>query len=148
MTNHEGEIIDNVGHLNTSMELLDDTNKIFELASVKTSKWYEAVDAVISTRYMCESIEECNDTSRYDLDADFSAKMSLRGEVSKISGSIGGTIASNTKSSLFTEPSITTMDNLDSSLLSILKPDELSAVIKTISVNQNQGPTPKNLAKL
>ena len=54
MTYHEGEIVDNVRHLNMSMEPLDGPNEIFELASVKTSKWDEDIDAVISSSYMCE----------------------------------------------------------------------------------------------
>ena len=70
------------------------------------------------------------------MDAEFSAKLGLRRDISKISGSIGSTITSDAKRSLFTEPSVTTMDNLERSISSILKPDEISDVVKVISANQ------------
>ena len=117
------------------MQLLDDPDEIFDLASITATEWETAIDSNISECHISEPIQDDERLHRYDLDADFSDRLTLRGEISKYSASIGSTIADDRECSVFTKPIITSMDELEHSLSSLLDEDQLSAVISTVSAN-------------
>ena len=69
------------------------------------------------------------------MDADFSEKLDLKGEISKFSASIGSTIVDDQEFSVFTKPITTYMDEISHSLSSLLEPDLLSAVISIVTAD-------------
>ena len=148
ITDHEGFITDMNKRANKPMQLIDDPDEIFDLASVTATAWESAIDSNISECHISESVKDGERLQRYDLDADFSDRLTLRGEISKCSASIGSTIADDKECSVFTKPITTSMDELEHSLSSILEPDQLSAVISTVTANQSKGATPEMLSKL
>ena len=75
------------------MQLLDDPDEIFELARVTVLEWNNAIDSNISECHISNTLHDIQSISRHDLDADFYERLSLRGEISKYSASIGSTIA-------------------------------------------------------
>ena len=89
MADHEGLITDLNRRANKPMQMLDDPDEIFDLASVTVNDWDCAVDSNISEYHISDSIHTEYRQSRYDLDADFYDRLNLRGEISKCSASIG-----------------------------------------------------------
>ena len=76
------------------MQLLDDSDEIFDLASVTDLEWDGAIDSNISECHISNTLHDNESISRYDLDAGFYDRLSLREEISKCSASIGSTIVS------------------------------------------------------
>ena len=148
MTDHEGYITDMDRRANKHIQLLDDPDEIFDLESVTTTEWETAIDSNISECHISESIHDDERLHRYDLDADLSDRLNIRGEISKCSASIGSTIADDRECSVFTKPMITSMDELEQSFSSLLDEDQLSAVISTVNANQSKYVTLDMLSKL
>ena len=135
MTDHEGDIANNDRKLSHPMQPLDDPDEIFELASITAVACDEAIDTNILESRVSKTVQDYDKLRRYDMNADFGDRLSLRGEISKCSASIRSTIAQDTEFSLFTKHITTTMDELEHPLSSILDPDQGNAVIATVSAN-------------
>ena len=148
MIDHEGYITSNDRKLSQLIQPLDDLDEFFELSSVTVNAWDDAIDTNISECHVIDPIQDAEGLTRYDLDADFSDRLSLRGEISKGSDSIGSNIARDKYCSLFTKPITTSLDDLGYLMSSLLDPDQIIAVISTVSVNQSKGASPELLSKL
>ena len=83
MTDHEGLITDVIKRSNGPIQLLDNPDDILDLASVTVKDWDSAIDSNISECYVSEALPDHERQSRYDLDADFHERISLRGEICK-----------------------------------------------------------------
>ena len=152
MLNYEGELVSDDRRSNLPMSRDDENEDIFELASVSVDEWERQVDVNISSAYVPPVVDLHCDRAD-SLDDSFSEALNLRGDVSKMSGSVGScNLGIDDQCSLFEGgPMTTTLDNLEESLSSILGPDQLQDVMATISAaeaGKPKGVTPAHLSKL
>ena len=135
ITDHKGYSTTKNRRLSEPVQLIDDPDTIFDLASVTATEWDTTIDANISDCHISNAIQDNVKLLRYDLDATFSDRLSLRGEISKFSASISSTIADNIACSIFTSPKTSTLDKLEYTFSALLDPDQLRPVISTVSAN-------------
>ena len=121
------------------------------IASISTKDWEANVDSNISSAFgVPTSDEQYNNPSS---DVAFCKAINLRGEISKLGASIGSCNVAPQSSSLFDmeSPSISKWEEVESTLKSVLSPDELKYVEAKVSSTQasrSKGVTKEFLSKL
>ena len=63
---------------------MDDPDEIFELASITAVAWDEAIDENILESHATKTVQDYDRLRRYDMDADFGDRLSLRGEINNV----------------------------------------------------------------
>ena len=121
------------------------------MASISTNDWEANVDSNLSSAFVVPtSDEQYNNPSS---DVAFCKAINLRGEISKLGASIGSCNVAPQSSSLFDmeSPSISKWEEVESTLKSVLSPDELKYVEAKVSSTQatrSKGVTKEFLSKL
>jgi hypothetical protein len=142
MLTYDGDLSSANRRNNYEMESEDLANDVFELASVTASQWNECIDINISNAHISES----------QTDNTFGSALSLRGEISKFSASIGScNISSASSCPLFEGPTTSSIDKLESMLQEVIDPNEMikvKKVISSINAGKSSGTDPKQLSKL
>ena len=89
MMNFEGELQDANRRTKLSMNIENEADKFFELASVTAIEFEEYIDAQISVTDASISFENEDSTNYPTSDYDFAQALSLRAEISRFGASIG-----------------------------------------------------------
>ena len=151
MLTYDGEMSENSRRRNVPMALLDnDGEHTLEIAQITVDDWEDNIDTNISCAHVTPCVAEPNISGDNEVE-EFAKALSLRGEVSKMFGTLGSTDASFSNKSLFDEPITSDMNELESVLMSMLDPSEVNevqAAISAISADKSAGISPEMLAKV
>ena len=149
MLTYDGELTSSHRRTSLPMEIEHEADELFEIAAVSLEAWDTHIDTSISESHSELNHENNDNPSEAD---DFSAALSMMGEASKFGASIGSCAISDNKiDNLFTTPTITTTDKLESMLESMIDDSqmkEVKSVISAINASSSKGPTPEFLSKL
>ena len=121
------------------------------MASVSASDWEANIDANVSTAFSVPpSVEQYSSPSS---DVAFCKAINLRGEISKLSASIGSCNVSSEPCSVFDidKPSFSKWEEVESTLKSVLNPEELEYVEAKVSsalASRSRGVSKEFLSKL
>ena len=129
--NYEGTLSDPSKWTKLSMQIDDNSDKIFEIASISSAKWEESIDTNISSAYHANE-DTVTDDHTESMDKYFAEALSIRGEILKIGALIGSTSISNDPCPLFHGPFVMTMDELEHSLADFVSPENMQSAVSTI----------------
>ena len=118
MTNFEGDIVEDKRKTNYAMEISDDYD-MFKNWSVSIKNVDEHIDSKTRRAYAYDPgslHKQCNS----NFDKDFANALSLRGEIYKMSASIGSCNVPSEECDIFQSPSVTTITNLEYNIEGIL----------------------------
>ena len=140
MTNFEVNNVKDKIKTNYAMEISDEDG-MFQNLSISINNLDEHIDSTISSTYTYfpGSLHKQWSSKFYN---DFANSLSLRGEISKTSASIGSCNASSEDCELFQYPSVTTITNLEYNREGIFGPYHVQAIISSVSdveVNRPSG---------
>ena len=146
MTNYEGEISSPNDQIKILMESAFNPDEIFELDTVQTTDFDNAVDSALISSFKAEP----QDPSRYDTDAGFASNLNAKVEENKFGATIGSTTSSNDECCLFLgqNPITLSSEELEESLSSILDDYQINAVIKSVEASKSKGVDAIRLSKL
>ena len=151
MLNYEGEMNDASQRTDLQMNLLDkDSDDALEIAQVSVDGWNSQIDANISVAHAMPAVDNQSGLNESE---ELAYALGLRGEISKVYGTLGSANVGSLEGarSIFDEPITTSVDNLDSMLMSMLDPTEVAdiqASIASASADSPDGISPKVLSKL
>ena len=144
MLDFEGNMIESRRRTNHIMEREpEDYSDDYELSAVTADTWNEAVDLTMDDAFNADSYstDDCSDPCI----SEFAAALSLRGEISKLCGSIGScTISAPECDDLFENPSSIDLDELDERFAKDLR----SATVAAAHADKPKGISEVVLAKL
>ena len=150
MTNYEGELNVPQRRSNLPMEVPNMSDEIFEMATLSTDAWDRHIDSTVSSAFMADEPDDVGLGNQSE-GRDFADALALRGEISKVSASIGSTSISDDDCPIFAQPITTTIEKLEESLADVLAPDHMEEVIAAVSsaqASRSQGVDGKHLSKL
>ena len=154
MLDYNGEISATDHWPNKPMETQKAADEVFELASVTIDHWDKQIDMNISSAHASLSHTNETDHAYNTADCKFAEALSMRGEVSKMFASIGSCNISDDPVNpclLFYGPTVTTLDDLEEMIESIVSPSVMQQVRSTISTmeaGKPKGPSAEILSKL
>ena len=129
MLNYEGEMNDVDRWTSHSMEIEDEAENVFLNCYVAMNDWNRAVDESVEASFIAPTPNP-NNTCHV---AALSEVMSLRGELSKMSASIGScNMGFDDNCPIFAKPFTTDVNSLEASLSDILAPHEIDATIQAV----------------
>ena len=133
MTDYEGEL--NVPKRRSSlpMEVSNMSDEIFGMASLSTDTWDRHINSTISSAFMADKPDDVGLGNQSE-GRDFADALALRGDISKVSASIGSTSISDDDCPIFAQPITTTINKLEESLAKVLAPDHMEEVITAVSL--------------
>ena len=152
MLDFEGNLSEPSRRLNHQVVFEDeDDDWASTMASVSASDWEANIDANVSTAFsVSPSVEQYSNPSS---DVAFCKAINLRGEISKLSASIGSCNVSSEPCSVFDidKPSFSKWEEVESTLKSVLNPEELECVeakVSSAQASRSRGVSKEFLSKL
>lgn len=125
------------------MQSIDNSDNIFELASVNIKDY----DCILDTSISCCNVAKPQDISQYNTDVDFASNLNKKVERLKFGADIGNTTTSQDNCSLLVGqgPTVLSSQELEAFLSSVLDESQINAVVEAVSDRQSNGATAKHL---
>lgn len=153
MLTYDGEMADDNRRTNIPMGTVSDADQVFEMSAVTADSWESHVDeCMINGHIALTSACSEPDSLGHGEDSSFAEALSLRAEISKMSGSIGSCdVGNNALCELFDKPREMHISDLQAELETIVNPDvmeRVNAILSAIDVDKPKGVDAARLAKL